>query len=925
MSGHTDRKQEIRHALKHVAHFLPTQGPIGVFVHHNTLHAFQHEPFEKAVVEAARMFRAEPYLPEEQYREALSRGRIRQEDVDAVLAREAGTETTPGLRRAMLAPGARNFDPSGTAWRIEEGDLARDFQTPALRKLFDACLARTEAPETRRFAPLRPADEVVHPWLIRLCSGYLDQGMSYWPMPGREEGFYLSVRKLLSQPVVLFPSGLSGLDAEFRRQAASSASAEDVLISCLGPDRNQWEPQLLEELLALPGWPGIFAMLENDPALFVHDPVPCTLLDYMAVRLTLMKVARANIVDAAPPPLPDPSAERLARAASLFEAARLMQLTAADVEGWTAQEWSRFVVEVESFGHLERRRIYHLAYERWHEQQILLGLASHWAYSKQPAPRMRPMAQIFFCIDDRAESMRRAVEEVDPLVETFGAAGFFGVAVDYKGIDDAGGSPLCPIVVKPEHAVREVAKVEDSTLQEQRQYRRRLWARLVRHASLASRSLFRGALSTAALGTLTAVPLVARVLAPREYGKLRDWVNRAFLPVPRTELTLMRQGAKSHASVEGLLVGFSPTEKADSVASVLLPVGLTKDFSRLVVILGHGATSLNNPHESAYNCGACGGRRGGPNSRLFAMMANRPSTREELKKRGIEIPPDTLFIGGEHDTCNDSITLFDLDRVPPTHAEAVATLQATLDIARARDAQERARRFASCPPGVTPERALRHVEERSEHLAQPRQECGHATNAVCLVGPRSSTRGLYLDRRAFLVSYDPAKDPADENLGRLLAAAVPVCAGINLEYYFSTVDNARYGSGSKLPHNVTGLVGVMDGHASDLRNGLPHQMIEIHEPVRILFVIEKSPERLEKVLMANPIVKEFVVNQWVRVAARDPETGEIHIRRAGGYEKLEGEGKPLPTVPSSADWFKGRMDHLPMAVIVPAKPNGGRP
>ena len=56
------------------------------------------------------------------------------------------------------------------------------------------------------------------------------------------------------------------------------------------------------------------------------------------------------------------------------------------------------------------------------------------------------------------------------------------------------------------------------------------------------------------------------------------------------------------------------------------------------------------------------------------------------------------------------------------------------------------------------ESALRHVEERSEHLAEPRPEYGHCTNAVCVVGRRSLTRGLFLDRRAFLVSYDANRD-----------------------------------------------------------------------------------------------------------------------------------------------------------------------
>ena len=243
-------------------------------------------------------------------------------------------------------------------------------------------------------------------------------------------------------------------------------------------------------------------------------------------------------------------------------------------------------------------------------------------------------------------------------------------------------------------------------------------------------------------------------------------------------------------------------------------------------------------------------------------MANRPEVRDALRERGIEIPADTWFIGGYHDTCSDDVELYDLDALPATHQADLERIRESLDKARARNAQERARRFESCPPHASPAAALRHVEERSEHLAEPRPEYGHCTNAVCVVGRRSLTRGLFLDRRAFLVSYDADQDPDDQSLAALMAAVVPVCAGISLEYYFSFVDNDRYGCGTKLPHNVTGLVGVMDGHASDLRTGLPWQMVEIHEPVRILFVIETTPERLMKVIDASPSLE----TSWWRIA-----------------------------------------------------------
>src|SRR5215475_12484563 len=214
----TKRRDRLRHAVDHLAHLLPMQGPIGVFVHHNTLHSFEELPFERAVIEASRLFDAEPYMTEAAYRSDLTRGRIVMEDIDAVLDSEPDAEVFPklsrhSLRRAMMTPGVREFDAATILWRMEQGDLARDFRQLALRALFDAVLERVIAHEEEPTAP-RPADEVIHPWLIRLCSVFLDQGMAYWPMPNREQGFYKSVRTLLGARGGLFPRYLTGLDEE---------------------------------------------------------------------------------------------------------------------------------------------------------------------------------------------------------------------------------------------------------------------------------------------------------------------------------------------------------------------------------------------------------------------------------------------------------------------------------------------------------------------------------------------------------------------------------------------------------------------------------------------------------------------------------------------------------------------------------------
>ena len=309
------------------------------------------------------------------------------------------------------------------------------------------------------------------------------------------------------------------------------------------------------------------------------------------------------------------------------------------------------------------------------------------------------------------------------------------------------------------------------------------------------------------------------------------------------------------------------------------------------------------------------GGGGGANARLFADMANRPEVRELLRTRGIAIPADTWFVGALHDTADDSVRYADLERLPAASAAAFERVHLALARACAVAAAERARRFDDAPLGLTPEAALRHVQARAAHLGQPRPEYGHCTNAACVVGRRALTRGLHLDRRAFLVSYDPSIDATGTILERILAAVGPVGAGINLEYYFSSVDNERYGCGTKLPHNVTGLLGVMAGHQSDLRTGLPLQMVELHEPMRLLLVVEATPAALLAVAARQPEVRELVVNGWIQLVSVDPESGAMQRFHRGAFVPCPPSGAPVVTVAHSVDWHGAARAHLPTAVV----------
>ncbi len=967
-----DASATLKHTLDHAAHLLPMQGPIGVFIHHNTLHAFQHLSFEQAVVEASQVFGTKPFLNEADYRVDYERGRITDSDLELVLNDEPDAAiwtrglTRRALRRAMLVPGLRSLTAENIEWQIEEGALldqvrrdldavtrqnviGRQTEAAATRALFTACYQRYRYNADKNNAPQRPAhprqalqarcdediEEAFQPLLIRLCAVFLDQGQAYWPMPERERGFYVAVRELMRKPFTLERVQLRGLQREWQRQADKLLSAKAVVLHWLerfsvAPEH--WDTFLTAELLCLPGWAGLMRRLEEDPSLAPYEALPCSLMDFLAVRLTLMAVAAEQAWQNAEldgsvwshwqQPLPAKTsheAEHMAAVAHLFDVAQLLGLSAGQLNSLSEAEFSKLADEVNAFDDLERRRVWHLAYERQHERLILAPLQTHRAtINPMRDSSNRPAAQVLFCIDEREESMRRALEEFAPNVETLGAAGFFGVAMNYRGLDDAHAVALCPVVVTPQHAIVEKPAADHADLHERRQQRRQVWATLTHNSWVGSRTLVRGMLSTAVLGLISLFPLITRVLAPLRAGQLYRWLGERFLPDPRTEVTLMRQDATGHDLTEGLMLGFTVQEKAERVAGLLRAAGVIEKHARIFVVLGHGSTSLNNPHESAHDCGACGGRRGGPNARLFAAMANHSQVRETMRSLGVVIPDDTWFVGGYHDTCNDDVIYFDEADIPATHAADFAFIRQALDAARAGNALERSRRFEAAYRDETPAAALRHVQERADHLAEPRPEYGHATNAVAIVGRRSLTRGLFLDRRAFLISYDATIDAEDQSLAALLGAAGPVCAGINLEYYFSFVDNERYGCGTKLPHNVTGLVGVMNGHASDLRTGLPWQMVEVHEPVRLLLICETSPERFLNAAWPNAGLRELVENRWIRVVTCDPVDGKLHVFRNGEFEPFTERLDTLPVVANSPAWFQGKLEHLPIVRVAAA-------
>jgi uncharacterized protein YbcC (UPF0753/DUF2309 family) len=277
-------------------------------------------------------------------------------------------------------------------------------------------------------------------------------------------------------------------------------------------------------------------------------------------------------------------------------------------------------------------------------------------------------------------------------------------------------------------------------------------------------------------------------------------------------------------------------------------------------------------------------------------MANKAQVRDALAQNGLVIPQDTYFIAGQHDTTTDTIELFDLEDIPHTHLNDVLRLSRDLEEACRRNTRERCIRFPEITTDLTPARAAREVRRRSGDWSQVRPEWGLSGNATFIIGRRELTQGVDLGGRAFLHSYDYRGDATGRLLEIVMTGPQVVGQWINMEHYFSTVDTEVYGCGSKIYHNVVGRFGVMSGPQSDLRTGLAWQTVmdgprPYHEPMRLLTLIEAPRERILQIIRRHRVLQQYYDNEWVRLAALDPEEKKFYnyIPKRGWTPLKEGD------------------------------------
>ncbi|NGX16549.1 DUF2309 domain-containing protein [Wenzhouxiangella sp. XN24] len=462
----------------------------------------------------------------------------------------------------------------------------------------------------------------------------------------------------------------------------------------------------------------------------------------------------------------------------------------------------------------------------------------------------RPALQAAFCIDVRSEVFRRALEGIDPGIRTLGFAGFFGVFARHRSFASDVEELRLPVLLNPTIASSSGgphSKAADLA---------------ARYSARARRAW--GRFKFAAVSSFAFVEAMGPVYIAK---LLRDALGLNPMPVPNDPPPRFDPD-------------LDPETRIEAAETVLHAMSLTDGFARVVVLAGHGANVVNNPHASGLHCGACGGYSGEVNARLLASLLNDREVREGLTRRGIEVPEDTLFVGALHDTTTDTITLYDSDRPAPDHGPDLAQVRLWLAAAGKLSRGERALRL--------PRAASEHdIASRARDWAEVRPEWALAGCKAFIAAPRERTIGRSLEGRAFLHDYDWRHD--SENgfcvLELIMTAPVVVASWISLQYYGSTVAPDTFGSGNKLLHNVVGGVGVVEGNGGPMRAGLPWQSVHdgedyVHEPLRLSVCIEAPCEAMSDILERHEGVRRLFDNRWLHLFAMD-DAGRLAYRYCG--------------------------------------------
>jgi uncharacterized protein len=428
-------------------------------------------------------------------------------------------------------------------------------------------------------------DNLVQPFLFRFLCSYLDQGISIWNFPIGNLGFLASIRELEKNSF----SSIFQTKRARELLKMDGLSMHELLKIVVGNEA-YFEQYIFDQQFSHRGWSGMVSAVESNPDTLL-SPKNISLNDLIIFEL-LLEIDRLDgqlgkdwkpISDGVP-----------------FQPIDLFQ-------------------EVENTELHDVLKIWQDAFEWSYYDEFLAGI-QQLSKSRRIKETNVPIApksfQALFCIDEREDSIRRHVESNDRDSETFGTPGFFSVEFYFQAFGAKFYDKLCPAPVTPKYLIKEYDVTEKR-----------------KHDLLytnKTHQLVSGFLSAFVFGFWSAFRLMKNLLFPVKSPA----ISNAFLHMnAKGKLTVENKDVID--TENNLQIGFTVDEMSTRVASLLRGIALTKDFAPIVYVVAHGSSSANNPHHGAHDCGACSGRPGSVNARVFALMANNPKVREVLKGQGI--------------------------------------------------------------------------------------------------------------------------------------------------------------------------------------------------------------------------------------------------------------------------------------------------
>lgn len=656
-----------------------------------------------------------------------------------------------------------------------------------------------------------PQLETINQISIKWCQVFFDTGQATIKMPNRNLGFYKSWKELATFDDQIH-QGLEKNIKFIKELPNSSFDAITNLLEQLNVSKQNEKEFLTAILTTLSGWSSYVKYL-GEWSYQKNDEIES---DYLAIRLAITAIIWPN----------------------------------------AAEDILQFLEKNNNFNQIKEKIEEIKKNENEHQTFLLEQINQNKKYLLSRTKNFD--AQLVFCIDVRSEPIRKALESCGNY-ETFGFAGFFGIPTAISNDLNKESYASCPVLLEPKHNI--IQKPICSHQAYKKQIKGYLTIFEIKKFYQSLKYNFTTPLPLAeGMGIWSGGWMFIKTFFPKSRKFLQKVFNKT-----------LKQNFDSSPEIDS--IPFS--DQCIYAKGALRTIGLIDNFSKIIVLCGHGSQTENNTYATALDCGACGGRHGDANAKILAKILNQESIRNYLKKESIIIPQDTKFIAAKHNTTTDEIEIYQEESFISKNLGKLKN-----DLAKAKEINNSYR--AKEMGFIKSENISDFFLKRSHSWSETQAEWGLAKNASFIAAPRDLTKNINLEGRSFLHSYDWKIDEDNNILNLILNAPMIVAQWINSQYLFSTIDNVAFGSGSKITQNIVGKIGVMQGNASDLMNGLPLQSVYIndnkpyHKPARLLALIYAPSAKIDKVIFNSPKLQQLVVNEWIKISCLKPESNEIY-------------------------------------------------